>query len=224
MVNQWSRVCFAVLGAMFLVTLTGATQGRGGPHTAAGRIQGTVLDDHNLPLARAKVEALPPVLGGVPPMAWTDAGGHFVIGHLAWGKYKVFAMKESAGYPDTTTGFYSGGFVTATLSSAAPNANLRLRLGPKAAVIRGSVTNALTRAPIRTANSKLVRVSSPHDWIMTSPPSKYRVLLPPSTAVNLDVSAPGYLPKHYEKLEFASGTETRLDIRLVPKEHASSKR
>jgi hypothetical protein len=89
-------------------------------------------------------------------------------------------------------------------------------LGPQAAFLIGSVSNAETGAPLNAA-FRLTRVSLPDDWLSTSVSSSYRVLIPSSADVLLEVSAPGFRnwnPGHPVRLE--PGAELRLDIPLQP--------
>ncbi len=143
--------------------------------------------------------------------------GHFEIDGLVWGKYKVFAKKEDAGYPDVRWSIYSANiFPTIEVTATAPLAKIRIKLGPRAGVLAGSLTNALTGAPVN-AGFKLIRADSPNDWISTAVAPDYRVLLPSGTNVLLEVSAPGFktwgLPA---PINLRPGAEMRLNIQLEP--------
>ena len=181
---------------------------------------GTVLDENNNPVIKAKVSV--DAVDRRPTHALiryveTDAAGHFQMDRLAWGKYKVFAENEAVGYPDMRWSFYSNDiFPTVVITPAAPTAKLQIPLGPKAGALKGSITNAVTGAPVN-AGFKLSRAIDPNKWISTSVPPKYRVLLPPATDVLLEASAPGFrtwTPGHAVRLQ--PGSEMTLDIRLEP--------
>ena len=183
-----------------------------------GAITGTVVDENNAPVAAAKVTA--DAFDGRPSGSLvryveTDETGHFVIERLTWGKYRVFAKKESACYPDMSWSFYSNDlFPIATIGPTMPSAKLQIKLGPKAGVMTGVVTDAHTGAPVNAA-FKLVRAASPDKWISTSVPSSYRVLLPTATEVLLEVSAPGFENWHSgHPLLVQSSAPLRLDIAL----------
>jgi hypothetical protein len=185
-----------------------------------GLIRGTVTDENGAPIAKAKVNADP--ADGRPRASLvhfveTDEGGRFLIERLSWGKYKVFAKKEDAGYPDLHWSFYSNDvFQTAIITPEAPSAELQIRLGPKAAIMTGSVTNGATGAPV-TADFKLIRARSSDKWISTSKRSDYRVLLPPSTEILVEVSAPGFRTWSFPStLNLQPGTEMHVDISLEP--------
>jgi hypothetical protein len=150
----------------------------------------------------------------------TDAEGRFVVNRLAFGKYKVFAKKEEAGYRDMSWSFYSNEvFPTVTLTPSAPAATLKIQVGRKSAVLTGSVTNAVTGAPIN-AGFKLARASSLEKWISTSMAPRYRVLLPPGTDVLVEVSAAGFKTWTLcSPLRLPAGAQMHLDIPLEPASH-----
>jgi len=85
---------------------------------------------------------------GIIPHAATDEIGHFAIRHLPLGKYAVAAEKLDEDYPDMSKRFYSDDkFETVFLSSGHAEDIVALRLGPKAAVLIGTVVDALTGPP-----------------------------------------------------------------------------
>jgi hypothetical protein len=184
-----------------------------------GVIRGVVTDEHGTPCAGAKVMALPV---GVPlhaaiPWARTDARGRFVIKRLWLLKYSVTAGKESAGYPLNFYGFYPNiPSLRVTLSASAPDAFVRIRLGPKAGILTGFIQDSVTGALVNNANFVLSRPHAPHSTFGTGEPWHYRILLPASLPVDVKVSAPGYQPTHYDGIELASGTEKSLLIKLQP--------
>jgi len=213
MTNRNSACVLAALMTSVLGSICSFAQGN-------GAISGTVVDENGVPVSEAKVNAEPEdrrpgslLLHYVE----TDSGGHFMISRLAWGKYKLFAKKDDSGYPDMRWSFYSDDiFPTATVTPTAPDVEVQIQLAPKAAVLTGSIANALTGAPLN-AGLKLTRAVPPHKWISTSVPPNYRVLLPPSSDILLEVSAPGFrtwTPGH--PLRLAPGAELRMDISLEP--------
>lgn len=184
--------------------------------TETGKIVGTVLDEKGVPLAAAKVNVLP--LDGRPQgtgirYVETDVEGRFVIDRLPWGKYSVFAMKEEAEYPDMEPSFYSAGMKipTAIIMPSAPVATLSIHLGQRAAIIDGSVSNASTGAPV-SAFFTLVRMNNLEDFLSTSVPSTYRILVPAFTDVAFSVTAPGYDKWTSPR----PGQELQIDVELVP--------
>lgn len=97
-----------------------------------------------------------------------------------------------------------------------PIAERQIQLGPKAGMLAGSVTNAVTGAPVNAA-FKLSRASQPGKFISTSARPKYRVLLPSDADVLVEVSAQGFKiwnPGH--PLHLQPGSEMDLDILMEP--------
>ena len=129
--------------------------------------------------------------------------------------YKVFAMKESSGYPNTAAAFYSNHiFPTATLTATTPVVDLVLKVGPPAGVITGAVRDATTGNPVDAA-FLLRRAADLDNWISMSQRSDYRVLVPPLVEVSVEVSAPGYKTWYYGG---ASDPTDRVPIRLESRE------
>jgi hypothetical protein len=198
-----------------------------------GAIRGAVVDEKGMSVAAALVSVDP--LDGVPRSdlvreVETDQRGHFSMDNLELGSYKVFAMKESSGYPNTAFAFYSNHvFLTATLTADIPTVDLTLRVGPPAVIITGLVTDAATNKPLDAA-FLLRRTAAPDNWISLSQTAKYRVLVPPLTDVSFEVSAPGYKTYYYggasdplrrPPVLLESGQELKLDIQLEPEEKAA---
>lgn len=185
-----------------------------------GTIQGRVLDEKGLPLKGAKVHAEPmngAAREGFVRYVETNEHGEYVIDRLAWGQYKVFALKEDSDYPNPYWSFYAQGLLlTTTITRTVPVADVEVRLGPRAGILTGSIKNAITGAPVNSS-IKLLRVASPEKWISTSVAPDYRVLLPAGTEVLLEVSAPGFKPWNPgHPLLLHSGVELRLNVGLQP--------
>jgi hypothetical protein len=193
-----------------------------------GKIEGMVRDEEGRPLDAARVSVDP--LDGRPQLSAvreveTKKDGHFTMDNLQWGSYKVFAMKESAGYPDTSFAFYSNQiFSTVTLAATAPSVDLLLKVGPPAGIIRGRVANAVTTEPLN-AGFLLRRATDLDNWISLSERPEYRVLLPPNTDIVIEVSAPGYKTFYYggpsdplarPPIRLEPRQEMKLDIKLQP--------
>src|SRR5215467_9316793 len=124
----------AFLTAFALSALTIAQQ--------IGTIRGTVVDEQGKAVvdARIQVEPLGVIMHTLVREVNTDKIGRFAMEGLQFGSYKVFAMKESAGYPNTAFAFYSNQvFSTVTLLANAPTADLVLKVGPPAGIISGRV-------------------------------------------------------------------------------------
>lgn len=183
-----------------------------------GSIHGSVVDERSSPIRGVLVNAS--VINGRPTSTLvryveTDVDGRFVIDHLGWGAYAVFAKKEEDGYPDMAASFYSNDiFPTVAIEPSSPSAEIRIQLGPKAGIVTGSVRNSATGAPVN-AGFRLVRVEAPEKWLSTSVPPTYRILIPSSTHVLLEASAPGFKTWSLRHpLLLQPGAELELDIAL----------
>ena len=187
---------------------------------AQGVLSGTVLDEAERPLQSARVHAQ---LRGVPMASAiryveTDENGAFAI-DLKYGTYDVHAMKEEAGYPDSSWSFYADKPLAAPveITEQSPSAKVTLKLGPRAGVIVGAVKDAATGKPI-PAGFMLRRLSAPSNFLSTSEPPEFRVLIPAATDITLEVSASGYKSWRYgdgsRPLRLDSGAEMHLDVLL----------
>jgi hypothetical protein len=198
------------------------------PCQLAGSIQGTVVNEKGMPVPVAQVRVDP--LDGRPRadavlIVETDRSGHFLVSNLELESYKLFAMKESLGYADTAAAFYSNNvFPTVTLTASVPTVDITLRVGPPAGVLSGRVSSAVSGDPVPGA-ILLRRVLDPGYWISMSQKPDYRVLLPPSAEVIVEVSAPGFKTWYYggpsdalkrAPIRLESGKEMKLDIQLEP--------
>lgn len=192
-------------------------------------IEGTVVDETGKPVSQAWVKCetgeghscnLP--LGYVE----TDADGRFVMEHLPRAEYKVYAMKEESGYPNIIFPIYrNDSYADASVEPQHPKAEVRVKIGPKAAVLTGWVKDGVTGKPVN-AFVVLRPIAYPDDWLSVATLSPhYRVLAPPSTDLDLEVVAEGYHtwyyggpsdPLHRKPLRLDSGAEMKLDIPLQP--------
>jgi hypothetical protein len=190
-----------------------------------GTIAGTVLDETGNKVVGAHVIVDP--LDERPKasallVVETDIEGKFSMANLALGSYKVFAGKDSAGYPDTSFAFYSNHiFPTVSITVSSPSANLVLKVGPPAGVLTGLVNDGKDN-PI-AATFLLRRASDPTNWISLSQRPEYRVLIPPDVDVVIEISPSGYKTLYYggasdllkrSPLRLTSREETKLDIQL----------
>jgi hypothetical protein len=151
-----------------------------------GLIDGTVIYGDGKPVKNATVYAVPlgQDMGAIIPHADTDEAGHFAI-HIfpSWfGEFAVAAKKEDEDFADMSQQFYSDGkFETVTLTSTNRTANVTIRLGLKAGVLLGTVTDAETGAPLSPC-AELKRASEPNNYIRGSGLviARYRLLVPPT--------------------------------------------
>jgi hypothetical protein len=99
-----------------------------------------------------------------------------------------------------------------------PNPNIVVNLGPKAAILSGTVRNALTGRPLSSGFS-LHWVNQPTRFFSTSETPSFRLLVPPLQDMTLEVTAPGYQQWTYTAqpvLHLQPGAEVRLGVLLEP--------
>lgn len=191
-----------------------------------GSVRGTVIDQTGAPVTGAQV--MVDTFDERPKsktlrVVETDHSGHFSVSDLELGVYKIFAMKEASGYPNTAFAFYSNHiFSTANLTANTPAIELVLKIGPPAGVIEGLVVDSSTNAPI-DATFILRRAASPDNWVSIAQRSKYRILVPSATDITFEVVAPSYKTWYYggpsdpqarSPLRLNSRDETTLNISL----------
>ena len=194
-----------------------------------GTIDGIVVDSDNKVVAGATVYAHPigvPFVG-VVPHSETNDNGYFIIHNLWWGQYHVYGAKEDEDYPNVGRRLYGAGNAEQvfTLAPDQPAQTAAIRLGPKAGVLTGTVTDATTGAPLNPC-AEFRRTSDPHSSLTGTGlvKAKFRFLVPSNTDVLLKVWLDGYKPWFYPDTPEESRTSLRLkpaevqtlDIRLQP--------
>ncbi|HEX4229009.1 MAG TPA: hypothetical protein VHZ07_10080 [Bryobacteraceae bacterium] len=192
-----------------------------------GAISGTVVDDQGRPAVGIKVAALPLAsMAMAVPWKTTGSDGKWQSAGLKLIGYWLVTEDEPAGYPNTMSRLYQLNPQLVYLSPESPVANVVIRLGPKAAVLTGYVTDAVTGSPVRNGGIELWRSDDVKRSIGGRPvQAQYKILLPASTAVSLKFSAPGYQSWYYPgvadasratSLTLESGQQQTLDVRLQP--------
>jgi hypothetical protein len=200
-----------------------------------GLIEGTVYYEDGSPAIGATVYSHPMdrAMAAIVPHAKTDEAGHFAILHLWLGKFAVGAEKVDEDYPNMTMQFYSDGkFETVVLSSARSVASVSIRLGPKAGILTGTVSDAVTGAPLNPC-VEFRRAKKPSNFLSGTGlvNARYRVLVPSNTGVLMKVwygrHKPWYYPGTMDKAQgraviLKPGEETELEIRLEPDSSAQA--
>jgi len=227
-----ARNAYIIAGLVVTATLC-AGQG-------VGSVKVMVWDDHDLPVAGAKVTAFPDTrcaLAFSPPWCLTDSTGsctlHLSYGGECGGKHSIFASKEEADdYPERYMGFYGATdptlkYVRVELSTDHPTDAVTVHLGKRAGILTGTVKDAVTGGPLN-ADAKICWVSNPVYCIQGSglTNAKFRILIPSDTPITMVVSLNGYENWTYSlgkgamknAILLGPGEEMRLDIRLRPKE------
>jgi len=126
-----------------------------------------------------------------------------------------------------TNQFYSDGkFETVTLTTRHRNATVTIRLGPKAGVLLGTVTDAVTRAPLRPC-VEFRRAQNPNNFLSANGlvEPRYRLLVPANTGILMKISLDGYKPWYYpgtvdksagQPFSLKPAEERNVDIQLQP--------
>lgn len=135
--------------------------------------------------------------------------------------------KEGDGYPNTEFDFYSNGSsLKVSLTPQSPAAKVTITLGSKAATLNGTISDAVTGAPVIGAGACLWRLSNPDFWVDTSVSPTCSLLIPSQIPVVLKLHAPGYADWYYPGVSDASkataltldaSKSTNIDVQLQPK-------
>jgi hypothetical protein len=202
-----------------------------------GSIVGTVVDEDGnfVAGATAYASSVSRLHQGVTPYASTDVNGQFVISKLDFGKYSVWAAKPIEDYPELYLAFYTGfaaKFPVITVSAHHRSATIVLRLGKKAGILRGTVTDAVTDRPLN-ANVEFRWLLEPKNFMSGSglTNAQFRILIPSDTLITMVVSLDGYENWRYESADESRKNaillrpqeEMQLDIRLTPKQPTRGK-
>lgn len=197
-------------------------------HGDRGLIDGIVTYENGKPVSGATVSAEPMgrPLSSMIPHDVTNKSGRFAIEIVPdwFGQFAVTAKKENEDYPDMNQ-FYSGGrFETVTLTPHQRAATVAIRLGPRAGVLVGTIIEAATRVPLN-ACVELRRAKGIRNFLVRGLLAKYRVLVPSSTDVLMEVwdgkhkfwYYPGTIDEAKRlPLNLHPGETKKLDIQLVP--------
>ena len=198
------------------------------PGPSTGVIRGIVVNEYSQPVAGADVTAqlTDELHQGMVRYVQTDAAGRFVINGLKSARYQVFAMKEADGYANPRWFIYDNRTVPVVqLSEAAPASDVRVKIGPKAARISGTITDAATGDPIEAVSFRVWRGSNCASALSLSATPKYDLLVPSGAEIALEVSVPGYEVWRYNPgpnaaeptwLNLPSGARMPVNIKLQP--------
>jgi 5-hydroxyisourate hydrolase-like protein (transthyretin family) len=194
-----------------------------------GAISGVVLNNRGEPVAGARVHALSterrPVAALVKYVE-TDADGRFLMGQVEYGSYRLYALKETDGYPDRSFSFYSNGLTfQATVSEGSPHAEALIVLGPIAGRLTGLISDSATGQPLN-GRLHLWRIKDPANFFDTNVRSQCEILIPANNEVGMEVTSPGYEVWRYPGDPYAtqssplllqSDERKAIDIKLRPK-------
>lgn len=186
-----------------------------------GEIKGTVTDANGNLVPGATVYVVPQEISfeNVAPRSITaNALGEFDFrGGFTLGMYKVYAKRESDGYPDPSDTFYADPKrepLTVELTKEHPSAATTVALLDRAAVLVGNVVDAESHVPLKAKLVLMDQDGNSHSVMVTG---KYRTLIPPGRDLTLMVMvmSPDYGSQApVPTLRLASGQEMDMDIPL----------
>jgi hypothetical protein len=187
----------------------------------AGRITGTVLDEHGQVVEDATVCLSVAEQGSTSSMCrvFTDHG-QFQVPEIAFGTYGVFAIDEAEGYSIENQ---SPG-QKVTVSAANPSPEITVRLQPSGAVLSGNVRDTNGK-PVKGIFVEYVDVDGKAGG--GSPRvsnGEFRMTLPPECDLVIIVHADGYKGWVYTDplnptrpvLRLSAGERKQIDVVLEP--------
>jgi hypothetical protein len=154
----------------------------------------------------------------------SNRNGHFIIRGLTQGdRYKIYAKKESAYYPNMTVGFFNpkDDALVATPQPEDKAVDITVHLGPKAGQLALNVRDAATGMPLSPTIS--VARARTGEGFGGGEPANSSFLVPADTDISFTVSAPGYEAWYYpgttdEKqstpLRVSAGEQKLLELQL----------
>jgi len=195
-----------------------------------GLIDGTVVYPDRKPVDGATVYAGPigrPMALAFPHVQTNRIGQFSIRIPTSWfGKLFVAAEKKDEDYPDMGKQFYANGkFHIVTLTPAHQRAHVVIRLGPKAGVLEGTVTDAVTGSPLNPCTDLHYAASSNFLSGTGLVAARYRLLLPSNTDILIKVRLDGYKPWYYQgsvaesaakPIRLRPAEEKTVNIRLQP--------
>lgn len=184
-----------------------------------GLIRGIVVNNSGQPVADAMVYALP---SNAPPgpqathSTETDTSGRYEIRGLAFDKYIILADKPDSGYPNTRLAFYSDlNAPTAMIGASSPEADITIRLPPKAGWLELLVVDAKTGKELRSSVVTMRRVRNPQLFVTLSSTVR-RIAIPPDVNIRVEISAPNYRVQPPFVIYLRPEEERKMRITLRP--------
>jgi Carboxypeptidase regulatory-like domain len=204
--------------ALILTTVLAYSQTK---EKTLGEIKGTVTDANGNLVPGATVYVVPQEISfeNIAPRSITsNALGEFDFGGgFALGTYKLYAKKESDGYPDPSDTFYADPKrepLTVELTKDHPSSATTVALLDRAAVLAGRVVDANSGVPLKAKLVFMDQDGNSHSVMVTG---KYRALVPPGKDLTLMVmvTSPDYGSQApVPPLRLVSGQEMDMDIPL----------
>jgi len=191
-----------------------------------GTIYGIAIGQDGQPAKGIGLQAEPlsVAIGARLPNTTTNERGEYRFVNLPWwGRYTVCGNDEDAGYSTFVTGCVGQSQpAEVEITPERREAELRVKLPPKAAFLRVNLSNVRTGAAIPAMRVLVTTSSNPPSLIFsTSCYSTKVVLLPPDKPILLHVTSDGF--REWKEsvgtgkpLRLASGTRLTFDVQLEP--------
>jgi hypothetical protein len=158
-------------------------------------VSGHVYDSSGFPVSGATIDVLPlnGMSGGSLPTTKTDEYGAYQINISLIGKIRIFARKESRGYPDTRYWIFAPDTLNApTLTpTGEPITGVDIHFGEAGGIFKGSVIDADTRRPL-IARIAIRRIENPRCMISETIRDGVFMYALPKNPVKVTISASGY--------------------------------
>jgi hypothetical protein len=219
-----TKLALLLVGLLPLVSVT-AQEPDGQGHK--GVVYGVVVDLDGNPAKEVSLIAMPlgVGLGAILPGTRTDRSGHYRSERLSWwGRYTVHGNDPDAGYSFFSTGMAvpPGQPPEVTISPEQPEAELNLRLPPRAGFLHVHLTNRKTGAILSDLEVRVTLTDDINTPVFEgSSNSRSALLIPPDKDLLLHVTSQGFhewdeSAGRGKRIRFASGSHTNLDVELKP--------
>jgi hypothetical protein len=165
----------------------------------AATVRGYVLSADGRPVANANVKVLPLEVGfsGRLPSAITDGSGLYTLVSEPFGRTRIVATKEDAGYPDTRYAIFAPereNMPEVMLTSGAHLDDINIRLPVPDGSIEGRVVSQGTGKVILNARVLLERVDNTQVSESTDVRNGTFLFHLPKRKIEITITAPGFLP------------------------------
>lgn len=202
-----------------LLVVLGTLLAFGQPPEKLAAAEGIVLDDSGRPLADATVFALPQRDMRSQLRTMTDREGRFHLERIPAGHLYLDAYKESDGFPYSFFAFFKtiDGLPIEIDAKEGITANVVIRLGPKAAVLKLEAVDQSGQTVTRDATLKFTRPDMPTRGDYSVGAMLPSASLVPPVPFRLTVEVEGYQAWHSELTVPRSGETIDLHAQLRQK-------
>lgn len=216
------KATLVFVGLFLAATALAQQEDESGPN---GVIHGTVIGQDGKPAKGIGLEAWQLGVAAatrLPQTRTNDVGEYRFDKIPSWGKYRVSAEDEDAGYSIFSTGEGRSDPPEVELTPEHSEAEMKVWLPPKAGFLHIRLTNRRTGARISGVQVALAPMESPEQQLFSiSCDSNRVVLIPPGKNLLLHVTSDGY--REWDEsagrgkpLHLGSGARITLDIELDP--------